>query len=248
MKAGETELHACVDGALDAETRRAVEERLAAYPEDAARVADYTAQRQALHARYDAVLDEPLPESLRMAAARRPRARPQYALAAGAMAVGIAVGWLVAQALAPAPARTASLPRQAAIAHAVYLPEVRHPVEVGADQQDHLVRWLSKRLGTDLKAPVLTREGFDLVGGRLLPGEQGAVAQFMYQDGKGRRLTLYVSRVREDRGDTAFRYSREDDVSVFYWIDGTVAYALSGAMPREDLLAVANVVYKQLNP
>jgi anti-sigma factor RsiW len=246
VKAGETELHAYVDGALDAETRRAVEERLAAYPEDAARVADYLAQREALHARYDAVLDEPVPETLRMAAA--PRSRPRYALAASWMAVGIALGWLAAQALAPAPARTASLPRQAAIAHAVYLPEVRHPVEVGADQQDHLVRWLSKRLGTDLKAPALAREGYELVGGRLLPGEQGAVAQFMYQDGKGRRLTLYVSRVREDRGDTAFRYSREDGVSVFYWIDGTVAYALSGAMPREDLLAVANVVYKQLNP
>lgn len=246
MKAGETELHAYVDGALDAETRRAVEERLAAYPEDAARVADYLAQREALHARYDAVLDEPVPETLRMAAA--PRSRPRYALAAGWMAVGIVVGWLAAQALAPAPVRTASLPRQAAIAHAVYMPEVRHPVEVGADQQDHLVRWLSKRLGTELKAPVLSREGFDLVGGRLLPGEQGAVAQFMYQDARGRRLTLYVTRVSEDRGDTAFRYSREDGVSVFYWIDGTVAYALSGAIPREDLLSVANVVYKQLNP
>lgn len=246
MKAGDTELHAYVDGALDADTRRAVEERLAAHPEDAARVAEYLAQRKALHARYDAVLDEPIPEILRMAAARR--SRPRHGLAAAWMALGIAVGWLAAQALAPAPSRMGSLPRQAAIAHAVYLPEVRHPVEVGADQQDHLVRWLSKRLGTDLKAPLLAREGFDLVGGRLLPGEQGAVAQFMYQDGRGRRLTLYVTRVREDRGDTAFEYGREGDVSVFYWIDGTVAYALSGAIPREDLLAVANVVYKQLSP
>ena len=57
-----------------------------------------------------------------------------------------------------------------------------------------------------------------------------------------------MSRVAKDDGSTAFRYSREDDVSVFYWIDGTVAYALSGAMPREELLAVANVVYQQLNP
>ena len=98
------------------------------------------------------------------------------------------------------------------------------------------------------KAPVLTREGYELVGGRLLPGDTGAVAQFMYQDGQGRRLTLYVSRVAKDGGDTAFRYSRENEVSVFYWIDGTVAYALSGAMSRENLLAVATSVYKQLNP
>jgi anti-sigma factor RsiW len=176
------------------------------------------------------------------------RARPRYGFAAGWLAVGIALGWFAAHALTlPAP-RSASLPRQAAIAHAVYAPEVRHPVEVGADQHEHLVRWLSKRLGTDLKAPVLTREGYELVGGRLLPGDTGAVAQFMYQDGQGRRLTLYVSRVAKDGGDTAFRYSRENEVSVFYWIDGTVAYALSGAMSRENLLAVATSVYKQLNP
>lgn len=246
MKAGETELHAYVDGALDAETRRAVEAHLAASPEDAARVAEYVAQGDALHARYDAVLDEPIPETLRLAV--RSRSQPRYALAAGWAAIGIVIGWLAAQGLPGPAAPVVSLARQAAIAHAVYTPEVRHPVEVGADQQDHLVKWLSKRLGADLKAPLLTRQGYDLVGGRLLPGEQGAVAQFMYQDPKGRRLTLYVSRVAKDDGSTAFRYSREDDVSVFYWIDGTVAYALSGAMPREELLAVANVVYKQLNP
>jgi anti-sigma factor RsiW len=246
VKAGETELHAYVDGALDAETRRAVEAHLGESSEDAARVSDYLAQRDALHARYDAVLDEPIPETLRLAA--RSRRRPRYALAAGWMTIGLVIGWLAAHALSLPSTQTVSLPRQAAIAHAVYTPEVRHPVEVGADQQDHLVKWLSKRLGAELKAPLLARQGYELVGGRLLPGEQGAVAQFMYQDPKGRRLTLYVTRVAKDDGSTAFRYSREDDVSVFYWIDGTVAYALSGAMPREELLAVANVVYKQLNP
>lgn len=41
----------------------------------------------------------------------------------------------------------------AAVAYAVYSPEKRHPVEVGADQEQHLVNWLSKRLGAILKAP-----------------------------------------------------------------------------------------------
>ena len=34
--------------------------------------------------------------------------------------------------------------RQASFAHAVYSPEIRHPVEVTAAEQDHLVQWLSK--------------------------------------------------------------------------------------------------------
>ena len=52
----------------------------------------------------------------------------------------------------------------------------------------------------------------------------------MYQDAKGKRLTLYVSRIAAEHRDTAFRFSQEDKVAVFYWIDGTLGYALSGEL------------------
>ncbi|NBS56331.1 MAG: anti-sigma factor, partial [Betaproteobacteria bacterium] len=49
--------------------------------------------------------------------------------------------------------------------------------------------------------------------------------------------------------ETAFRYAREGNVGVFYWIDRNVGYALSSAdLNREELLAAANTAYKQLNP
>src|SRR5260221_14017561 len=102
----------------------------------------------------------------------------------------------------------ASLPRLAATAHAVYSPEVRHPVEVTADDEQHLVNWLSKRLGTTLKAPKLGPGGYDLVGGRLLSGPQGPVAHFMYQVARGQRLTLYVSQQNGEPRATAFRFSQ----------------------------------------
>jgi len=147
---------------------------------------------------------------------------------------------------APAPEpRTAGLVRQAVLAHAVYVPEVRHPVEVGADQEAHLVQWLSKRLGTAVRVPDLQTAGFKLVGGRLLPGETGPAAQFMYQDGAGRRVTLYL-RHGSDPRETAFRYAREGNVSAFYWVDRGAGYALAGDLPREDLLALAEAAYRQL--
>ena len=150
-----------------------------------------------------------------------------------------------------------SIARSAAVAHATYSPEVRHPVEVAADQQAHLVAWLSKRLGAPVRAPALEVAGLSLVGGRLLPGEgdpsSGAqpapVAQFMYQGSKGQRVTLYVRTEARDHGETAFRFAREGSVSVFYWIDRNFGYALSsGDLERAELLRVANLVYKQLNP
>jgi anti-sigma factor RsiW len=242
----ESDLHAYVDGRLSAPDRAEVDAYLADHPEDSDRVKAWREHSGALRALYDPILGEPVPAEL---AAIPPRpAWHRYALAASFFVVGIATGWIAKTVLVPGTQTPLSLPRQAAIAHVVYAPEVRHPVEVPAADEEHLVRWLSKRLGKDLQAPHLGPLGYDLVGGRLLSGPQGPVAHFMYQDARGQRLTLYVSKTRGEPRDTAFRYSQEDRVSVFYWVDGNFGYALSGEIAREQLLKIADVVYKQLNP
>jgi len=243
----ETDLHAYADGQLDDARRVQVEAHLAHDAAATESVRVWRAQNEALRAFYNPVLNEPVPQ--RLLAARPSWGRwPYYALAAGVMAMSFGLGWVTHSYRSDRSAEAAALPRRAAVAYAVYAPEVRHPVEVGADQQDHLVKWLSKRLGNELKVPVLTQQGFDLVGGRLLPGGKGPGAQLMYQDNKGQRITLYISLRDAEPRDTAFRFSQEDKVAVFYWIDGKLGYALSGEMDRASLLAVASVVYRQLNP
>jgi anti-sigma factor RsiW len=208
---------------------------------------EYAEQNAALHRKFDPVLTEPIPARMYM---RRP-VWQEYARAAILLGLGVAIG-LAAPMLRPTPpAQVASvtpLPIRAARAHLVYSPEVRHPVEVDAKEKDHLVKWLSKRLGTQLKVPILANEGFELLGGRLLPGPEGPVAQFMYQDGSGKRLTLYVTRPHTGEPVTAFRFAQDDGVSVFYWIDSDCGYALSGEVDKPTLARVASSVYKQIEP
>jgi anti-sigma factor RsiW len=244
----ETELHAYGDGVLPAPRAAAVEAYLAEHPEDAARVAAYREQTAALHREYDPVLDEPVPQ--RLAVPRRAGLRPLARVAAvGAwFALGAGVGWQLHSYTVERQTETSTWARRAAIAHVVYSPEVRHPVEVGAEQEAHLVAWLSKRLGAPVKAPHLGSLGYQLVGGRLLPGDRGPVAQFMYQDGRGQRLTLYVRVNPDDSRETAFRFAQERGVGVFYWLDRKLGYALSGEVEKAELLRVATAVYRQLNP
>jgi anti-sigma factor RsiW len=254
VNVGDDLLQAYVDGAVGPAERAAVEAALQADPEAARRVMRLIEQRRQLKERFDPVMLEPVPERLRL---RRP-SWIGYARAAAVLAAGIGIGLVapspwragsqpVPIASAPAPAN-AGLPARAARAHAVYASEVRHPVEVEAAQRDHLVAWLSKRLGTPLKVPVLAEEGFELLGGRLLPGPDGPVAQFMYQEATGKRLTLYVSARAKQEGPTAFRFAQEGPVSVFYWIDGNWGYALSGEIDKPALSRVSTSVYRQLNP
>jgi anti-sigma factor RsiW len=142
--------------------------------------------------------------------------------------------------------------RQAGFAHAVYLPEKRHPVEVLAAEQEHLVQWLSKRLGRPLKIPNLESQGFALVGGRLLPGESGARAQFMFQNPQGQRITLYLGALdkagsTDAQQATQFRFEPDASVPSFYWADQGFGYALSGQVDRTTLMALANSIYSQIS-
>ncbi len=242
------DLHRLVDGELEPSRRAEVEAYIGQHPEAADRVRELHRLNAGLRALSDPELSEPVPAKFLTRPAARDTRWRWIGMAAGLFAIGVVTGWLVHGAIFTPVQQAMSLPRQAAIAHAVYAPEVRHPVEVDAKEEDHLVRWLSKRLGTDLKAPKLGPLGFDLVGGRLLSGPNGPVAHFMFQDARGARLTLYVSTQKADTRQTAFRFSQEDRVSVFYWVDGRNGYALSGEMGREQLLVIADAVYQQLNP
>lgn len=243
----EDDLHAFVDGALSDARRLEVEAWLAAHPADAERVQAWASQSQSLHAAFDSVLNEPLPLELVRAARRQPVRAPLKAMAAVlALATSGLIGYGIGQRSDEVVASPLPLVRDAAIAHAVFSSEVRHPVEVEAADAEHLVSWLSKRIGTELKPPDFSALGFELLGGRLLTGESGPVAQFMYEDKEQRRVTLYVRHAVAGNRETAFRHASENGVEVFYWIDRDFGYALSGQIAPADIRKLAGAAYAQM--
>ena len=156
--------------------------------------------------------------------------------------------------VSPLLAAASGFAQRAAVAHAVYAPDARRAVEVDAEHEDQLVAWLSKRMGARMQAPRLRALGYELVGGRLLPGESKPVAQFMYQDGSGSKLTLYASNELPGAGvptatpnaDTAFSFAQRGALNTFYWVDGEFGYALSAGADRAELARVSAEVYRQL--
>src|SRR5215472_16516499 len=88
----EDELHAYVDNELPAERRGDVEAWLAAHPEDAERVASWRAMADALHARYDAVANEPVPRRLELERLASPPRKWIYGAVAATLAAFIVGG------------------------------------------------------------------------------------------------------------------------------------------------------------
>jgi anti-sigma factor RsiW len=267
----EMDLHAYVDKLLPEARRAEVEAYLANNPEEAERLQAYQAQNLALKDLFNPLLDEPIPEKMLALVSAPVTVIPQGDFLRGAVdakkrpffsrwsleriAAGLLIavvsgvsGWLAHGQYQPQirSAQVVPLFRQAAVAHVVFSPDVRRPVEVRAEQEDQLVTWLSKRLGTPVRPPKLGALGYELIGGRLLPGNSGPVAQFMYHDASGQRLTLYVTTENTANQETGFRFAQEGPVNVFYWIDGKFGYALSAGIDKGELSRVATAVYDQL--
>lgn len=244
----EHDLHAYVDGELDASRAAEIEAFLADNPAEAARIRHYREQNAALQQLLDPIIAEPVAERFAQFSSRRRRdwrAMGRFAALAASLLLAVALGWTL-RGLATQPGASRSLAQQALVAHAVYAPEILHPVEVGANEEAHLSRWLSKRLGVEVKAPDLKAAGYELVGGRLLPNAPKPAAQFMYQNAAGARLTLFIT-PQQQGSETAFRYREQDGLGAFYWIDRTTGYALSGDADRATLLRVAELAYHALN-
>jgi len=247
----EDELHAYVDAELPSTRASAVEAWLSTHPDDMARVSAWRAQADAIRNRYGAVVSEPIPARFdieRLARKSWPW-RSIAAAAALAFLLGGSAGWFGRGALSEGTGAERS-PFQAFTADAIdaynlYVVEVRHPVEVPAADADHLVQWLSKRVGYQLRAPDLEKLGLKLVGGRLLPGPTGPAAFFMYEAPSGDRYTIYCARSNEP--NTALRYNDIGKATAIYWANNDVAYVVSGKGDRTKLNDVAVAAYEQID-
>jgi len=242
----EAQLHAYVDGFLAADEAAAVERFLLASPDDAQRLEAYRRQNEALLALRTLPDARPftVPAPRPLGSWRTVLTRAVAAVLL--LALGAGGGWLLHERLPRAEPAWLTLVRQAERAHVTFAPEVAHPVEVRAEQGQHLQTWLSRRLGKPIAMPLLAARGYALVGGRLLPGSPGPAAQFMYENKAGSRLTLYLATTAGAPANASIGYTQIGDLWICYWVGEQIEFALTGAVDREHLREIAEDVYAQL--
>lgn len=229
----EQDLQDYVDGHLDAARRAEIAKYLSEHPETAARIEGDRAHIAGMHALYDGVLSEPIPESmralLRRASARRRRPRRVFAAVAAAalVAAGLAAwrwggGERVEGELAAAQE-----------AHLHFATAASSDGDVAELREETVARLLRERLGAAVVLPDAARAGFTLEAVHLLPAPRRA-ALLLYRDTANRIASLYITvgAQEDERGDSAaagvhtfFRSAR----GVFY------ALSVSNAEPDETL-------------
>lgn len=250
MLIGDDDIQAYVDGRLSANRQQIVEAYFKVNPLEYARIEAMRVDLQRLRERLAAKADEPIPAHLRVNAIRQRMAERrnvavrQFAAAIVLVVGGGLVGWFMKPATTPPLPVPLQVANSASDAYRTFVVEVVHPVEVGAADEAHLIKWLSSRTGMSLPPPDLSTFGYTLLGGRILPGGSAAAAQLMYENPAGDRLTVFLR--PGATGQTGFTFQEQGDVSNFVWVDQGFDFAVTARLDRAALLPIATAIYKDL--
>jgi anti-sigma factor RsiW len=246
------ELNAFLDGQLGPEAAARVEARIAADPQ--------AAERFAAYARHKALLAEaattatPVVENLRTAALERALAQklagradeaaawrvPAWARRLPAAAALVLAGWFGHQEYAAWRGGVPDYVSEAVGAHRVFAEDRIRPVEFASDAGGASLGWISAKLGRTVEAPSLEALGMRLVGVRMLGTREGALAQFIYEDDAGARLSLTLARHPDDAPAVDVETAALEDAQVAYWSDRTFDYALVAKTTDTQIRAIAS--------
>jgi anti-sigma factor RsiW len=241
------QLSAYLDGELSDEQAAVVEARLAADP-DAQAELDALIEIDAIaQDAFDTQLDEPIPFTLAQQIKTTPLSQPRIPnrLVWGMIAASFVIfslGGIGGYALKQPTQIVAKTGWLAAVAdyHAVYANQERHLVEVGADQSDHITKWLGDTVGVNFTIPDLSSSGLIFEGGRLLVANGKPVAQLMYRQTDGTVIALCLQKSGKS-ADTVPVLNQQtikgfDFVS---WTDNGADYVVIGPEGQPKLRTIA---------
>lgn len=244
------ELHAFIDGELDAGRTVTIADIIARDPVLAARVAAFEADKDLLTKAHSELIEEPLPSAWTEMIARRdnPRERrnragvlrplfgrraPQVSRALMAMAASIVVligGWTVYQ-------RMETRSAEALVVEALEAHAGSRPATTVADAGAALASVLK----LPLKAPDLTRMGYTLASVQVYGNES---VKLDYRDADNRIFTLYL---KPSSGTPRFDMLRRGDSRVCIWQDDVLSTIMVGEMSAGEMLRLASMAYADLS-
>jgi anti-sigma factor RsiW len=247
----EMDLLAYADGLLDKDPGRKaeVEAYLQQHPKEAARVRDYAEQNDAIRQLYGSILAEPVPERLQAILENHPR-RPVGQVARAAIAASLLLtagfaGWLIGKSGQPDPWQVQDFVEQALTTYARPSPASNSIPDIALQEANQPFNWLTQQLTMPLQPPDLTPQGFTLIDKHLMRANGPQTAQVTYAASSGRRLSLFL-RTRWQEEAPQFHFAENEGVTMVYWLDGPLVYALVGHLDRQEMLAVVQAVRRSM--
>jgi anti-sigma factor RsiW len=238
------DLHAFLDGALDAAQARVVAAAIEADPALAARLAGFRADKAMLKKAYGAVADRPVPDHW-LALARSVRPQPQRTWrmvgSIAALVLVALVGVTAYRALQTNPpagdiVQTALAVRQNGSGQTIVV------ADAGTASQYNAT--ISAILSEQVKTPNLGRMGYHLTAIQIdskAPG--GGAVELQYRNRRNRLFTLYLHR---SDGNARFDQFEKSGLRICIWQDDRVSMVMAGDVSTAAMQRLASLAYTGL--
>lgn len=242
----EADIHAYVDGQMDATDCARMEAWLACNPSRAEAIHGWQRDAQQLRAALGGL---PSAAGLRMLdpttirARHRHHVRARIAMAAAlvlTLGVGMAGGWQARRMTAPA---TSAPMADALQAYRMFASNRHSNLDVTQHQPGELQAWLLQHFRNAPQLPDLDGAGFHPVGARLLATDGGPAAMVLYQNAQGGAISFYIRPPSPDHGVLPRGQRREGHLVATYWSSNGYNYALVSPANATDVRAIRAAVF-----
>lgn len=241
----EADIHAYVDGRLDASGSARMKAWLERHPERAGEIRAWRRDAQQLRAECGDLPVSTRAPSLDPAVIRARRRQRQHARLAMAAALVVAVGvggiggWQAHDMSAPA----ASAPMADAMqAYRMYAMDRHARLDVVQHRAGDLQAWLDRHFRHAARLPNLSGSGFHPVGGRLVATDSGPAAMVLYENGRGNAISFYIRSPSARTGTLPRGQRREGQLAATYWSGHGYNYALVSRVDAAGMRAIQKLL------
>jgi anti-sigma factor RsiW len=240
----DSDLHAFIDGALEAGEAEAVAARVLADPVLAARVAGFRADKQMLKMIYGPLADRPIPEQW-LALARGHRTRPALSW----RMVGSIAAVLLVALMATFGYRASQTTGGSGeiVAAALAARQTNSAQTIAVSSTADAARYagaVSGAIALRVNVPDLGKMGYRLTAIRLYPkAPGGSAAELLYRDPQDRLFTLYL---RRSDGSARFDQFERTGLRVCIWQDDRLGMVMAGNVSTAAMQRLASLAYTGL--
>ncbi|TDL86917.1 anti-sigma factor family protein [Meridianimarinicoccus aquatilis] len=158
----------------------------------------------------------------------------------------VSFGWIGHAVIAPSGQGVPEYVSEAVGAHQVFAEDMLHPAEFTGAAVTEAAVWFSNKIGVPVAAPDLGARGLTLVGARLLGTKEGPLAQFIYEDDRGDRLSLTLAKHPDHRPIQPLQVVDYPNRAVGYWSTPNLDYAIVGHGNSDAVQLIAQDVAKNI--
>jgi anti-sigma factor RsiW len=249
----ERDLHAYVDGLLDDQRARKVEDYLKRHPEKAAEIRDYVEYNQLLCKIYERETDEAVPQRL-LSVLNRPVRNIWPAVAKVAAVFMLCLlsaggGWMSAYnnagSVAPVTEEDGMvrnfLHQVAMNTEAPFEAAPIQKLDINTGTQTDPLNWLTQKVALEMQAPNLTQAGYTLDSRRLVTRGTQEFVELKYINSSKDAIKLYM-KTRWEKDAPTIEFAQNDGQAIAYWQEGPLVYALSGALDQSRAAQIAQLI------